>query len=61
MQDPQRQVAQVAMAALQTSANYQPQYGEMFAAATVITVPLIALALGLQRHYVRGMTTMGVT
>jgi ABC-type glycerol-3-phosphate transport system permease component len=32
MQDPNRQVAQVAMAALQTSANYQPRYGEMFAA-----------------------------
>jgi multiple sugar transport system permease protein len=56
MQDPGKQVAQVAMAALATSANYQPRYGEMFAAATVVTVPLIGLAIVLQRAYVRGMT-----
>ena len=60
MQDPDKQVAQVAMAALQTSANYQPRYGEMFAAATVITVPLILLAIVLQRAYVRGMAGPGI-
>ena len=59
MQDPDKQVAQVAMAALQTSANYQPRYGEMFAAATVITVPLIVLAIVLQRAYVRGLAGPG--
>ncbi|WP_432826260.1 carbohydrate ABC transporter permease [Dactylosporangium sp. CA-092794] len=60
MQDPKRQVAQVAMAALQTDANNQPMYGEMFAAATVITVPLVLLSIGLQRYYVRGMLTAGL-
>jgi ABC-type glycerol-3-phosphate transport system permease component len=60
MQDPKRQVAQVAMAALQTDANNQPMYGEMFAAATVITIPLVLLSIGLQRYYVRGMLTAGL-
>ncbi|MEV5821927.1 carbohydrate ABC transporter permease [Micromonospora harpali] len=60
MQDPKRQVAQVAMAALQTNANNQPMYGEMFAAATVITIPLVLLSISLQRYYVRGMLTAGL-
>jgi ABC-type glycerol-3-phosphate transport system permease component len=60
MQDPAKQVAQVAMASLQTSANNQPMYGQMFAAATVITVPLIVLSIGLQRYYVRGMLSAGL-
>jgi multiple sugar transport system permease protein len=60
MQDPAKQVAQVAMASLQTSANNQPMYGEMFAAATVVTVPLVLLSMSLQRYYVRGMLSAGL-
>jgi ABC-type glycerol-3-phosphate transport system permease component len=60
MQDPHRQVAQVAMAALQTDANNQPMYGEMFAAATIVTVPLVLLSISLQRYYVRGMLSTGL-
>lgn len=60
MQDPSKQVAQVVMAALQTSANSQPMYGEMFAAASVVTVPLVILAISLQRYYVRGMLAVGI-
>jgi ABC-type glycerol-3-phosphate transport system permease component len=60
MQTPTRQVAQVAMAALQTSANSQPLYGQMFAAASVVTVPLVILAISLQQYYVRGMLTIGI-
>jgi ABC-type glycerol-3-phosphate transport system permease component len=60
MQDPKRQVAQVAMAALQTNANNQPMYGEMFGAATVVTIPLVFLSVALQRYYVRGMLTAGL-
>lgn len=60
MQDPSKQVAQVVMAALQTSANSQPMYGQMFAAASVVTVPLVVLTISLQRYYVRGMLTVGI-
>lgn len=60
MQDPSRQVAQVAMASLQTDANNQPMFGEMFAAATIVTVPLVLLSIGLQRYYVRGVLSAGL-
>jgi ABC-type glycerol-3-phosphate transport system permease component len=60
MQDPSKQVAQVVMAALQTSANSQPMYGQMFAAASVVTVPLVVLTISLQRYYVRGMLAVGI-
>lgn len=60
MQDPQKQVAQVAMANFQSAANYNPMYGEMFAAGTVITLPLVAIACLLQRFYVQGMLTSGL-
>ncbi|WP_427892885.1 carbohydrate ABC transporter permease [Kribbella sp. GL6] len=59
-QDPNKQVAQVAMASLQTAANYQPMYGEMFAAATVITVPVVALSVVMQRYYIQGLLSSGL-
>jgi ABC-type glycerol-3-phosphate transport system permease component len=59
-QDPNKQVAQVAMASLQTAANYQPMYGEMFAAATVITVPVVALSIVMQRYYIQGLLSSGL-
>ena len=60
-QDPGKVVAQVALASLRTSANYHPLYGEMFAAATVITAPVVVLSTLLQRYYVRGLLTSGIT
>lgn len=60
MQDPNKQVAQVAMAALQTDANNQPMYGDMFAAATLVTIPLVLLSISLQRYFVRGMLSTGL-
>jgi ABC-type glycerol-3-phosphate transport system permease component len=54
MQDPTKQVAQVAMAGY-TAGQNQPLFGEMFAAATVLTIPVVLLAITLQRYYVRGL------
>ncbi|MCW3818783.1 carbohydrate ABC transporter permease [Micromonospora sp. DR5-3] len=56
MQDPAKQVAQVGMANFATAAN-TPLYGEVFAAATVLTVPVVALSIVLQRYYVKGMVS----
>ncbi|QXJ23817.1 carbohydrate ABC transporter permease [Actinomadura graeca] len=59
MQDPAKQVAQVTMAGYADNAN-TPLYGEIFAASTLLTVPLVFLALGLQRYYVAGMASSGL-
>lgn len=59
-QDPNKVVAQVAMASLQTSANYQPMYGQMFAAASIITVPIVVLSIVLQRFYIQGLLSSGI-
>ncbi|MDQ4504292.1 carbohydrate ABC transporter permease [Sinomonas sp. ASV322] len=59
MQDPAKQVAQVGMANFATAAN-TPLYGEMFAAATVLTVPVVLLSIMLQRYYVNGMMSSSV-
>jgi ABC-type glycerol-3-phosphate transport system permease component len=56
MQDPAKQVAQVAMAGFATAAN-TPLYGQMFAAATVLTIPVVLLSIVLQRYYVKGMVS----
>jgi ABC-type glycerol-3-phosphate transport system permease component len=56
MQDPAKQVAQVGMANFATAAN-TPLYGQMFAAATVLTVPVVVLSIALQRYYVKGMVS----
>ena len=58
MQKPSGQVAQVAMGNLVSNPN-APVYGEMFAAAAVVTAPLIILAIALQRYYTRGLMTVG--
>lgn len=59
MQKPERQIAQVALASLQATPNY-PLDGPLFAGATVVTVPLVILAIVLQRYYVRGLMTSGI-
>jgi ABC-type glycerol-3-phosphate transport system permease component len=59
MQKPERQIAQVALASLQANQNY-PLDGPLFAGATVVTLPLVALAIALQRYYVRGLVSSGI-
>ncbi|WP_353808158.1 carbohydrate ABC transporter permease [Agromyces sp. SYSU T00194] len=58
IQDPAMQTAQVAAAMFQSVPN-NPMTGEMFAAATSVTVPLVVLAIVLQRYYVRGLVMSG--
>ena len=59
MQDPNKQVVQVAIAKFQAIQNW-PLFGEMFAAASVATIPVLVLFLALQRYYVRGMLMSGM-
>ncbi len=59
VQDPARQVIQVAIAQ-QGSPTQLPNWGETFAGATVATVPLIALFLLLQKYFTQGMATSGI-
>jgi ABC-type glycerol-3-phosphate transport system permease component len=59
MQDPEKQIAQVAIAGLKSSPNF-PLDGPMLAAATTVTVPLLILSILLQRYYVRGLVTSGL-
>lgn len=59
IQNPNLQIAQVALAALKSIPNF-PMDGPLFAGTTVLTVPLVALAILLQRYYVRGLMTAGI-
>jgi ABC-type glycerol-3-phosphate transport system permease component len=59
MQNPNMQIAQVSLAALKSIPNF-PMDGPLFAGATVLTVPLVALAILLQRYYVRGLMSSGI-
>ncbi|MCX8571498.1 MULTISPECIES: carbohydrate ABC transporter permease [Hyphomicrobiales] len=59
MQDPNRQIVQVMLAGLKGSPNYSLD-GPLFAGLTFVTVPLIVMAIVLQRHYVRGLMTSGI-
>ena len=59
MQDPNKQIAQVAIANLKSIPNF-PMDGPLFAAVTAVTVPLVVLSIALQRYYVRGMITSGM-
>jgi ABC-type glycerol-3-phosphate transport system permease component len=49
----------VSLAALKSIPNF-PMDGPVFAGTTVLTVPLVALAILLQRYYVRGLMTSGI-
>jgi len=59
MQDPNKQIAQVAIANLKSIPNF-PMDGPLFAAATAVTIPLVILSIVLQRYYVRGLVTSGM-
>ena len=59
MQDPNKQIVQVMLAGLKSSPNYSLD-GPLFAGLTFVTVPLIVMAIVLQRYYVRGLMTSGI-
>jgi ABC-type glycerol-3-phosphate transport system permease component len=59
MQDPNKQVVQVTVARFRIFANF-PLFGELFAAATAATIPVLILFFVLQRHYIRGMLMSGM-
>lgn len=59
IQDPNMQIAQVAIAGFKSVPNF-PLDGPLFAGVTVVTVPLVALAIILQRYYVRGLMSSGI-
>lgn len=59
MQDPSKQVVQVAISKFRTVANF-PMFGELFAAASISTIPLLIIFLWLQRYYVRGVLVSGM-
>lgn len=59
MQDPEKQIAQVAIANLNSIPNF-PMDGPLFAAATTVTIPLVILSIVLQRYYVRGLVSSGM-
>jgi multiple sugar transport system permease protein len=59
MQDPAKQVVQVSIAKFQSVQNF-PLYGELFAASTAATIPILVLFFLLQRYYVRGMLISGM-
>lgn len=59
IQDPNKKVVQVAIATF-TEPGQLPTWGELFAGATVATVPVLVIFLALQRFYVRGMVMSGI-
>jgi len=59
MQDSTKQVVQVAIATFTIPQEY-PAWGEIFAASTIATVPILVLFIVLQRHYIRGVIMTGL-
>ncbi|MFF0345793.1 carbohydrate ABC transporter permease [Kribbella sp. NPDC004875] len=59
VQDPDKQVVQVAIATF-TDPGQLPTWGELFAAASVAAIPLLVIFLFLQRYYIRGVVTSGM-
>jgi ABC-type glycerol-3-phosphate transport system permease component len=59
MQDPTKQVVQVAIAGFSAPEEI-PAWGDIFAASTLVTIPVLILFLALQRHYVRGISLAGM-
>lgn len=59
IQDPNMQIAQVAISGFRSVPNF-PLDGPLFAGITVVTIPLVALAIILQRYYVRGLMSSGI-
>jgi ABC-type glycerol-3-phosphate transport system permease component len=59
MQDPKKQVIQVAIASF-TLPFHLPAWGEIFAGACLATVPVLILFMALQRYYVKGVVMSGL-
>ena len=59
MQDPNKQVVQVAIATF-TQPGELPLWGNIFAGATAATIPILIVFLLLQRYYVRGVVMSGI-
>jgi len=59
VQDPKKQLVQVAIAGLFKPHEY-PNWGGIFAAASMSTIPVLIIFLFLQKHYVRGMVLSGI-
>jgi multiple sugar transport system permease protein/putative chitobiose transport system permease protein len=59
MQDPRKQVVQVAVATFTIPQEY-PAWGEIFAASSIATVPVLLLFVALQRYYIRGIVMTGL-
>jgi multiple sugar transport system permease protein len=58
LQDPAKQTAQVAAAYFKSVPNH-PMNGELMAALTLTCLPLVILAIVLQKYYVRGLVMSG--
>lgn len=59
MNDPKKQVVQVAMATF-TLPQQLPAWGEIFAGATFATIPVLILFIFMQRYYIRGVVMSGI-
>jgi multiple sugar transport system permease protein/putative chitobiose transport system permease protein len=59
MQDADKQLIQVALASF-TVPSELPAWGEIFAAASVATLPVLILFLTLQRYYIKGVVLSGI-
>lgn len=59
MQDADKQLVQVALASFSVPSEI-PAWGEIFAAATITTLPVLILFLALQRYYIRGVVMSGI-
>jgi ABC-type glycerol-3-phosphate transport system permease component len=59
MQDNAKQVIQVAIASF--TLPYQlPAWGEIFAGATISTIPILIVFISLQRYYIKGAIMSGI-
>jgi ABC-type glycerol-3-phosphate transport system permease component len=59
MQDANKQVVQVAIATF-TIPQELPAWGQIFAASSVATVPILIVFIALQRYYIRGVVISGM-
>ncbi len=59
IQNPTKQLIQVAVATF-TVPQELPAWGEIFAASSIATIPVLILFIALQRYYIRGVVLSGV-
>jgi multiple sugar transport system permease protein len=60
MEDPNKKVAQVAIAAFTEAGSNRPLWGELFASSSAATIPVLIVFFILQRYYVRGVLMSGL-